>query len=130
MDGGSWSLRRRRAHPSWRSLLVLRNDAPMKLGVAIAVVVVAACSRPPDFKAYCEKAAPCEDKSVEGCIKTTRHLWHEQKKRGCASEGTEIVECKIKHGSCESANGWSLFMPTDACRKELDALTDCLAKDR
>ena len=100
----------------------------MKL--AYVAVLLAACSRPPDFKAYCERVAPCEHTTVDDCIAKHRDLWREQKERGCADEGTEIVACKIKYGRCETAGTWSLFMPGDECLPQVHALGDCLAKNR
>lgn len=100
------------------------------IAVGVIVAVVSGCSGPPDFQAFCAKAAPCEGKTVAACVEDRRRLWEEQKERGCGAEGAAIVRCEIQHGRCESAGGWSLFMPTDACLGPIKAFEACLDRTR
>jgi hypothetical protein len=102
----------------------------VQLRYALIVFVVACSSRPPDFKALCEKVAACEGKSVEACVYQRRQLWQEQKERGCGDEGATLVTCEIKYGRCEHGGNLVLYMPTESCRPELEEFDECLRKSR
>jgi hypothetical protein len=96
----------------------------------LALVTLCGCPRKPDFDAFCRKAAPCEGKSVAACVETSATLYDEQKQRGCADEGAATIACEIEHGQCESAGGWTLFMPTNACLPQIEKLGDCLGRKK
>ena len=94
------------------------------------LLLLIACTKTPDFEAFCKKAAPCEDKPVSMCVEDRRRLWEEQKQRGCGSEGADMINCEIEHGECESAGGWSLYMPTDRCLPAIKKFEACLDRTR
>jgi hypothetical protein len=102
----------------------------VELRYALIIFAAACSSRPPDFKALCEKVAECEGKSVATCVDQRRELWKEQKERGCGDEGAAVVTCEIKYGRCERADSLVMFMPTDSCMPELERFDDCLRKSR
>jgi hypothetical protein len=102
----------------------------VQLRYALIVFAAACSSRPPDFKALCEKVAACEGKSAARCVEDRRHLWEEQKERGCGDEGAALVTCEIKYGRCERGGNLVLYMPTDSCMPELQRFDECLRESR
>lgn len=103
----------------------------MPLVVLVLALLLAGCSRAPDFEALCAGVAPCEHMSVETCVAERRRLYEAQRERGCGDEGAAVVACEVEHeGRCESGGGLTLFMPSQSCRPAIDALGACFDRTR
>lgn len=95
---------------------------------ALALALLTGCKTTPDFRAFCEKAAPCEGEELDECMRRNREMWDQQWERSCGKEGAALISCETRYGKCETKKPFTLFMPTENCRGELDKLSACMRR--
>lgn len=80
----------------------------------------------PDYRELCEAECACTGCIVRDCVANYERLGEEQGE--CRGVGDAIATCKLQKGGarCDRGAGMSLYMPTEACRPQLDAFMTCL----
>ncbi len=100
----------------------------MRAGLWFLAFSLVGCSaKTPNYREFCERECQCTGCDVEVCVDNARELAGRQAQRSCRSAGDALMQCKLREGGaeCQKAHGLVAYMPTDACKPELDALATC-----